>query len=180
MTSDSDSIADAWQAHHYVKSAAEASCAAVKTGYCDIDSGGTYVAGLAAGIAAGHCTMADVDRALFHTMKVRFELGLFDPPTGPYWQLGEDDIGTDKAKELNLESAMKSLVLIKNGAETTATTVAGSPTTASRRPDAAPAPAPAAVLPFKVGAAVAVIGPHGNATGNMIQVDTGSVKALRP
>jgi hypothetical protein len=40
-----------------------------------------------------HCPMAlpmqDVDRALFNTLRVRFELGLFDPTADqPYWKLG--------------------------------------------------------------------------------------------
>jgi hypothetical protein len=33
--------------------------------------------------------MQDVDRALFNTLRVRFELGLFDPTADqPYWKLG--------------------------------------------------------------------------------------------
>ena len=39
VTSDSDSIADAYASHHYVSSAAGASCGGVKDGQCDIDSG---------------------------------------------------------------------------------------------------------------------------------------------
>eukprot|EP00729_Bicosta_minor_P018335 gene18335-2827_t len=153
VTSDSDSIADAYQAHHYVNSAAAASCAGVKAGGCDIDSGGTYVKGLAAGVAQGLCKMEDLDRALFNTFKVRFELGLFDPPTSEYWSLGESDIGTDAAKALNLESTMKSLVLLTNGG----------------------GGGEQKVLPFKTGSKVAVLGPHGNASEALIQVDTGKI-----
>ena len=44
------------------------------------------VSQLAEGLAAGHCNMTDVDRALEHTLSLRFELGLFDPiESQPYW-----------------------------------------------------------------------------------------------
>jgi beta-glucosidase-like glycosyl hydrolase len=148
VTSDSDSIADAWNQHHYVPTAAEASCAALRDGGCDIDSGNTFYGSLLGAVADGKCSMADVDRALFHTFKLRFELGLFDRKTGPYWHLGEADIGTAAAKALNAEAALKSIVLLQN---------------------------PNAVLPLPLGVDVAVIGPHGNASKNMIQVDTGKI-----
>ena len=89
VTSDSDSVADAWDQHHYVKTAAEASCRAVKDGGCDIDSGNTYYDNLGAGVKAGHCSQADVDRAVANTLRVRFDLGLFDPiEDQPLWKLG--------------------------------------------------------------------------------------------
>lgn len=47
-------------------------------------------------------------------MRVRFDVGLFDPPTSPYWQLGAKDIGTDTSTALNYEAALKSLVLVAN------------------------------------------------------------------
>ena len=42
------------------------------------------------------------------------DLGLFDPPTGPYWSYGEEKIGTDASRELNLRAAGESLVLLRN------------------------------------------------------------------
>lgn len=77
VTSDSDSIADAYASHHYVSSAAAASCGGVKDGQCDIDSGNTYYGNLLEGVKRGLCTMEDVDRAVFNTLKIRFDLGLF-------------------------------------------------------------------------------------------------------
>ena len=41
ITSDSDSVADAYQTHNYSKDAAQASCQAVKDGGDDVDSGDT-------------------------------------------------------------------------------------------------------------------------------------------
>ena len=73
---------------------------------------------------------------------------LFDAErSSPYWQLGEDDIGSDASKALNYEAAAKSLVLLQNPG----------------------------VLPLKPGLKIAVIGPHGNASDHMIQVDTGDI-----
>ncbi len=77
VTSDSDSIADAYSSHHYVSSAAAASCGGVRDGQCDIDSGNTYYDNLLEGVQRGLCTMGDVDRAVFNTLKIRFDLGLF-------------------------------------------------------------------------------------------------------
>eukprot|EP00435_Cladocopium_sp_Y103_P034622 s2698_g9.t1 len=92
--------------------------------------------------------MQDVDRALFNTLRVRFELGLFDPTADqPYWKLGAGDIGTDNAKDLNLEAAQASLVLLSNPG----------------------------ILPLHGGHRLALLGPHAAASMDLIQVDTGAV-----
>lgn len=148
VTSDSDAVSDAWRRHRYVQTPAEASCLAVKNGQCDIDNGNTYYDNLLQGVQEGHCSMQDVDRALFNTLRVRFELGLFDPTADqPYWKLGAGDIGTDNAKELNLEAAQASLVLLSNPG----------------------------ILPLKGGQRLALLGPHAAASMDLIQVDTGRV-----
>jgi hypothetical protein len=149
VTSDSDAVGDAWRTHHYAKTGGEASCMALRDGQCDIDSGNTFYNNLLLGVAAKKCSMADVDRALFNSFRVRFELGLFDPvSTQPWWKLGQSDIGTAASTKLNLQAAQSSLVLIQN---------------------------PAAVLPLTTGTHVAVIGPHGNASRDLIQHDTGKI-----
>lgn len=46
MTSDSDSVSDAWRSHHYKnESEAQATADALNDGQCDIDSGSTYYEG---------------------------------------------------------------------------------------------------------------------------------------
>ena len=162
VTSDSDSVSDAYKKHMYAKDGAEASCLALKRGGCDVDSGNTYYDNLADGLSRGECSSDDVDRALFNTMRVRFELGLFDPiDDQPYWRYNESDIGTDASRELNQRAAAESLVLMAN------------PPRASN----SGAAADANVLPFAAGTKVAVIGPHGNASFALIQVDTGRICA---
>ena len=99
---------------------------------------------------AGHCKISDVDAALGVVMRMRMELGLFDPPAGQkllsYSRL---DVGTPEASALNLLATQRSLVLIKNGDKL--------------QP----------VLPLARGKSTAVLGPHHNATWALIQDDTG-------
>lgn len=132
-TSDSDAVADAWDKHHYFKDAAIASCRALVDGKCDINSGETYSKSLLQGVASGSCTISDVDAALSRTLRVRFEMGLFDPvASAPLAELGLSDIGTPAAAELSLAAAEQSLVLLRNSG---------------------------GALPMKPGGKIAVIGP---------------------
>ena len=103
-------------------------------------------------------------------MKVRFELGLFDPIADqPLWKLGAKDIGTGAAAALNLRAAQESLVLVQNplvsGGKGGGQLEGGAAGAASR------------VLPLRAGQKLAVLGPHGNATRQLIQVDTGRICA---
>ena len=68
---------------------ARASCLAVRDGGDDVDSGNTYYDNLLRGVAEGHCSMGDVDAALARSLKVRFELGLFEAKAQeqPLWQV---------------------------------------------------------------------------------------------
>ena len=86
ITSDTDAVSDMFKEHHYSKSAPEACCQAMRDGGCDMDSGGTYWNNLLDGVSSGLCNMSTVDVALANTMRLRFELGLFDPiDKQPYW-----------------------------------------------------------------------------------------------
>ena len=148
ITSDSDSVADAYQSHHFVSNPANASCMAVRDGGDDVDSGNTYYSHLADGVKAGFCTMDDVDAAVRNTLTVRFELGLFDGNIGPLSNLGSGDVGTNASAELNLRATAESLVLLKNHAQT---------------------------LPLKPGKHIAVVGPHANASRFIFQVDNSGI-----
>ena len=148
ITSDSDSVADAYQSHHYVSDPANASCMAVRDGGDDVDSGNTYYSHLADGVKAGFCTMNDVDAAVRNTLTVRFELGLFDGTGGPLNELGSADVGTNASAELNLRATAESLVLLRNKHQT---------------------------LPLKPGKKIAVVGPHANASRFIFQVDNSGI-----
>ena len=49
---------------------------------CDIDSGGAYEFVLTKSLKNGNIPVDIVDRALYNSLKMRFELGLFDPNRG--------------------------------------------------------------------------------------------------
>jgi beta-glucosidase-like glycosyl hydrolase len=154
VTSDSDSVADAWQSHKFVETGEEAACQAVSLGGCDVDSGNTFYDYLLHGVNESLCSMSDVDERLFNTFKVRFRLGLFDPKhaRSPYSKYGAEEIGTPASVALNLRAAEESLVLLQRSESQ--------------------------ILPLKSddkGRTIAVIGPHGNANRAMIQVDTGKI-----
>ncbi|ANF94625.1 glycoside hydrolase family 3 C-terminal domain-containing protein [Paenibacillus bovis] len=57
----------------------------------------------------------DIDRALFHTFRVRFRLGEFDPAElNPYASIGEESMMTEEARAIAAEAVRKSIVLLKN------------------------------------------------------------------
>jgi beta-glucosidase-like glycosyl hydrolase len=104
ITSDTDAIMDIWKTHKFTKTEEEAACKAIVDGRCDINSGTVYHTSLLLGVSKGLCTMRDVDRALAKTLKLRFELGLFDPiEEQPYWHVPPESIGTLQAQVVFLK-----------------------------------------------------------------------------
>lgn len=78
-----------------------------------------------------------VDDAMRRTLKLRFELGLFDPiDDQPYWHVAPSEVGKTESKQLSLELTRKSIVLLQNHGN---------------------------VLPLRKGKKLAVIGPHAKA-----------------
>ena len=67
VTSDSDSVANAWSDHHYKnETAAQATADALSDGQDDIDSGETYFDSIAPALEQGLLSTSAVDRALFN------------------------------------------------------------------------------------------------------------------
>ena len=59
--------------------------------------------------------MSEVDKALYNTLKLRFELGLFDPiQDQPYWHVKPAAVNTTKAQQENMQMTQESMVLLKN------------------------------------------------------------------
>ena len=150
MTSDTGGVSnfDDSKDLRFRKTAQQASCLAIVNGGCDMASENTYYASLLNATAAGLCSMADVDKAVFKSLRVRFELGLSHKTADqPLWRLGQGDIGTATSAALNLRAAEESLVLLLN---------------------------PKGVLPLRPGIGrLLVMGSHANATRDLIQVATG-------
>lgn len=64
-------------------------------------------------------TRATLRKSAARVLRLRFELGLFDPPeSSPFARLGEKDIDNAEHRELALESAISSLVLLRNERQT--------------------------------------------------------------
>ncbi len=121
VVSDCGAIDDIYRNHHLVKSPAEAAALAVKNG-CDLECGCTY--GLACdygdlnkAVKQGLLTEEDLDRAVSRLFSARFRLGMFDPAEKVgYAQIPHSVVDSTEHRELALEVARQSLVLLKNQA----------------------------------------------------------------
>jgi beta-glucosidase len=121
VVSDCGAVADIhmdW-AHHYVKTPEQAVAMAVRAGtdlICDF--GGNKTAQPATTVAAvqqGRLSEAELDRALHRLFDVRLRLGLLAPAgQRPFPEITARDFDTPAHRALNLETARRSLVLLKN------------------------------------------------------------------
>jgi beta-glucosidase-like glycosyl hydrolase len=143
VTSDSGALENIAGTHHYTNSSLASVPVALRDGQCDVCSGGIYSGFLMQAYDAGLVSREDIDLALKHTFKLRFEMGLFDPPSAesnPYWLVPASAINTPEAQALNLLTTQESMVLLKHDGAT---------------------------LPLARGKTIAIIGPHANATTDM-------------
>lgn len=147
VVSDCGAISNIMTRHHYTNNS-DQTCAAGILGGCDADCPGgeppvTYPKGIVNAVDAGSPEAA-LDRSLVRMWTAAFDLGLIDDPTeGPFASLGMEDIDTPATRELNVDAAIQSMVLLKNDPPSSG----GGP-----------------VLPIKSGQTVAVLGPHFNST----------------
>ena len=114
ITSDCGAIRDflpRW--HHVAEDGAEASAKAVLAG-TDVECGSEYKH-LPEAVRRGDIKEADLDRSLRRLLIARFELGDFDPDTmNPWTALPESTIASPEHKQLALDMARRSIVLLKN------------------------------------------------------------------
>ncbi|MBN1429932.1 MAG: glycoside hydrolase family 3 C-terminal domain-containing protein [Anaerolineae bacterium] len=119
VVADCGAIDDIYSGHRLVDSPVEAAALAVKTG-CDLECGCTYgiachYSRLTEAVEKGLLTEEDVDRAVKRLFMARFRLGMFDPDEQvPYAQIPIDVVDSPEHRELALEVARQSLVLLKN------------------------------------------------------------------
>lgn len=113
VVSDCDAVDDIYSGHHYAKSLAEASALAVKAG-TDLNCGRSY-ATLVDAVHQGLIRKSDIDKAATRLFTARIRLGMFDPPGRvPFSRIGMDRVESPAHKEVALEAAEKSIVLLKN------------------------------------------------------------------
>jgi beta-glucosidase len=113
VVSDCGAIGDIYQRHRFVKTAGEASAAAVKRG-TDLECGETYRA-LIAAVKQGLISEAEIDRAVKRLFEARFRLGMFDPSEMvPYAKIPFSANDSPEHRQLALEAVRESIVLLKN------------------------------------------------------------------
>src|SRR5262245_5593541 len=113
VVSDCGAIDDIYRRHQFRKTAEEASALAVKRG-TDLECGDSYKA-LVNAVKQGMIAEAEIDRAVKRLFEARFRLGMFDPPDMvPYAKIPFTVNDSDKHRQLALEAARESIVLLKN------------------------------------------------------------------
>ena len=113
IVSDCGGIGYFYEQHKVVKTPEEASAMAVKAG-TDLNCGTTY-AHLTAAVEQGLITEAEIDVAVKRLMIARMKLGQFDPAGKvPYTNIPLSVVDSKKHREVALEAARKSIVLLKN------------------------------------------------------------------
>ena len=103
------------QLQNYTTSVESSIRLALQNGESDIDDGGSYKEHLIDSVEAG-LNISYVQRALFNTFRIRFRLGLFDPPESQnaWSQFGMNQVDTSEARQLNQEASRQSLILLQN------------------------------------------------------------------
>jgi len=104
---------DIYEHHRVVGSSSEAAALSVRNG-CDLDCGEAF-GSLTDAVAQGLITEAEIDAALRRLFAARFRLGMFDhPDMVPYSKIPVSVIDCDAHRQLALDAARQSMVLLKN------------------------------------------------------------------
>jgi beta-glucosidase len=113
VVSDCWAISDIHQGHGFVLTLEQAAALSVKAG-TDLSCGPEYAA-LPFAVYNRLLSPADIDLAVKRLFEARFRLGMFDPPESVPWsKLTIADNDTPAHRQLALEAARKSIVLLKN------------------------------------------------------------------
>ncbi len=100
--------------HNYTHKAEDTVAAALHAG-TDLDCGSFYFNYTQQALDRGTIVEADVDQAVTRNFNILVRLGYFDPPESqPYRQIPKSAVDTNASRQLALESAQQSIVLLKN------------------------------------------------------------------
>jgi beta-glucosidase len=114
VVSDCGAIHDMVAGHHFFKTGAEAAARGILAG-CDLNCGEYYSDYLQEALNRGLVEEKDIDTALTRVLSARFRLGEFDPPyIVPYASIPAERLDCQEHRDLALEAAHKSIVLLKN------------------------------------------------------------------
>ena len=113
VVSDCGAIMDIYAHHKVVDTPAKAAALAVENG-CELNCGEVYSALLDA-VEQGRISEDTIDRALKRLFTARFRLGMFDPSEQvPYAQIPYEVVDSPEHREMALQAARESIVLLKN------------------------------------------------------------------
>jgi beta-glucosidase len=113
VVSDCWAIRDFHENHKVTASPEESAARALNAG-CDLNCGCTYPM-LTVSYQKGLVNEAAIDTALTRLLRTRFKLGMFDPADeDPYAALDGSVINCEKHRNLALEAARRSIVLLRN------------------------------------------------------------------
>ena len=113
VVSDCGAVGDVYQGHKFVPTAPEGVARSLLAG-TDLDCGTEY-RNLLPAVRAGLVKESEIDQALLRLLTVRFRLGMFDPPAMvKYAQIPYSVNDSPAHRQLALETARKSIVLLKN------------------------------------------------------------------
>lgn len=113
VVSDCGAILDIYAHHKVVDTPEQAAALAVKAG-CELNCGEVYLSLLDA-VQQGLISEDIIDRAVKRLFTARFRLGMFDPSEQvPYTQIPYEIIDSTEHRELALQAARESIVLLKN------------------------------------------------------------------
>jgi beta-glucosidase len=117
VVSDCAAVADVNTGHHFAPDMAHAAAAAVKAGTdleCGFGKGQAYPA-LVDAVHQNLITEAEIDGAVRRLFAARFRLGMFDPPSSyAYGRIPVTENDTPQHRQLSLQAARESMVLLKN------------------------------------------------------------------
>jgi beta-glucosidase len=117
VVSDCAAVADINTGHHYAPDMAHAAADAVKAG-TDLECGfgpGQAFPALVDAVHQGLIRESELDTALRRLFRARFQLGMFDPPSGfAYGRLTMSEVNSPEHRQLSLRAARESMVLLKN------------------------------------------------------------------
>lgn len=121
VVSDCAAVADIYlpTSHAAVRTPEEAVALAVRSGtdlICDFAANATFRPDtVVRAVEQGLLPEAELDAAVQRLFAARMRLGMFDPPSsGPYANITAGDFDTPAHRELSLQAARESLVLLKN------------------------------------------------------------------
>ncbi|MBO8131975.1 MAG: glycoside hydrolase family 3 C-terminal domain-containing protein [Candidatus Marinimicrobia bacterium] len=114
VVSDCGAIADMVYGHKLFENPAEAVARSIRAG-CDLNCGNMYREHLFKALELGLLEEKDIDTAVARVLSARFRLGEFDPPEYvPYSSIPVEELDCQEHRDLALEAARKSIVLLKN------------------------------------------------------------------